>query len=294
MDTEEKNNSSYSDGQNLHIENDTENRDTIPEESDLGKTQYPEQIEQKLGEKNLTSEEVYQNELDKKLYNEILEKLDILKKDIPKKQQLNISDLKPKSSAIEESIKNDLLKIKELVKSGLINSIQGQNLKKQVLKNAFDKIVHTERIKRTLNQVASNQKTSSEQTQINERTIALDQFRESNPSFFTSSGRNEVLEYLKSSKINFGKDELNKISEIIRCVEKAAIDRYLQKEIHEKTLKSSNDTAKQRLIANAQKTSSSAEIARTFTREQIGKMSGAEFAKHEATIMAQLKKGQIK
>jgi len=64
---------------------------------------------------------------------------------------------------------------------------------------------------------------------------------------------------------------------------------------HEKTLISSNEAAKQKLTANAQKTGfSDKNLSRTFTREQIGKMSSAEFAKYESSIMEQLKKGQIR
>ena len=63
---------------------------------------------------------------------------------------------------------------------------------------------------------------------------------------------------------------------------------------HEKTLNSENETAKQRLRANAQNSVCDGLKNLVFTREQIGKMSGAEFAKHERAIMDQLKKGLIK
>ncbi len=63
---------------------------------------------------------------------------------------------------------------------------------------------------------------------------------------------------------------------------------------HEKTLNSENESAKQRLRANAQNSVSDVNKNMVFTREQIGKMSGAEFAKHERAIMDQLKKGLIR
>jgi hypothetical protein len=48
------------------------------------------------------------------------------------------------------------------------------------------------------------------------------------------------------------------------------------------------------LTANAQnKGFQDKNFSRTFTREQIGKMSGAEFAKYEPLIMEHLKKGLI-
>ena len=122
----------------------------------------------------------------------------------------------------------------------------------------------------------------------------FEEFGKSNPDFFTSDGRKEVLNYLKSDNVALGADELNEISGIIRTVEKAAIDRYLQNAAHEKTLRESNESAKQRLTANAQKLSLSGNLSRTFTREQIGKMSGAEFAKYESAIMEALGKGLIK
>ena len=72
------------------------------------------------------------------------------------------------------------------------------------------------------------------------------------------------------------------------------LERYLKEQEHEKTLNSENETAKQRLRSNAQNASSDGDTNLVFTREQIGKMSGAEFAKHERAIMDQLRKGLIK
>ena len=77
-------------------------------------------------------------------------------------------------------------------------------------------------------------------------------------------------------------------------IEKSAIDKYLREQEHEKTLNSENELAKQRLRANAQNTVSDGIKNLVFTREQIGKMSGAEFTKHERAIMDQLRKGLIK
>ena len=45
---------------------------------------------------------------------------------------------------------------------------------------------------------------------------------------------------------------------------------------------------------NAQNNTSDGIKNLVFTREQIGKMSGAEFARNEKTIMDQLRKGLIK
>jgi hypothetical protein len=247
--------------------------------------------------------------IDKDLHDKILEKLDIKpKNDTQDIQEKNLQE-KPKPDdnlndsrlndaeriktkiQVEQAISKDFGKIQKLVESGLINSAQGQNLKKQVLKKAFDMLVQTEKAKRGLGD-ASGQNGQLKNPVNKEK--AFEEFGKSNPNFFTSDGRKEVLNYLKSDNVALGTDELNQISGIIRTVEKAAIDRYLQNATHEKTLRDSNETAKQRLTANAQKSGLSGNLSRTFTREQIGKMSGAEFAKYESMIMEQLKKGMIK
>ena len=59
-------------------------------------------------------------------------------------------------------------------------------------------------------------------------------------------------------------------------------------------LNNENEAAKMRLRANAQNAVSDSGTNMVFTREQIGKMSGAEFAKYERAIMDQLKKGLIR
>ena len=248
-------------------------------------------------------EDTYAGEIDQELYKEVLEKLDITprEKDLQEKTKLEkkIDENSHAKVEIEKAIAGDFSKIQQLMQAGLINSAQGQNLKKQVLKKAFDKLVQTEKIKRSLSPAANlNQANSqSNPNPINnsaERNQVFEEFSKRNPDFFTPHGRKEVLDYLKSDNVIVGKDDLSKISGIIRTVEKAAIDRYLKKVAHEKTLRDSNEVAKQRLTANAQKSSSSGNLLRTFTREQIGKMSSAEFTKYESSIMEQLKKGQIR
>jgi len=249
--------------------------------------------------------------LDQNLHKEILEKLDIIKREQNQDIQDNSMQEKQKNEAYLEKIKNieksqkktqiennlrmslsqDFEKVQKLVKAGLINSKQGQNLKKQVLKEAFDKLVQSEKIKRPLSPVPQANLPAGYQS----KHEVFEEFSNKNPDFFTSDGRKEVLNYLKSGDVLVGRDELSKISDIIRTVEKAAIDRYLQKVSHEKTLRNSNEVAKKRLTANAQKSGfSDKNLLRSFTREQIGKMSSAEFAKYEPFIMDQLKKGLIK
>lgn len=241
--------------------------------------------------------------IDKDLHDEILEKLDIKPKaqaqDIqenPKQEQKpdsndNDSERAKVKTQVQQAISQDFAKIQKLMESGLINSAQGQNLKKQVLKKAFDMLVQTEKAKRGLAQMPEQNKQAEAPV---DKNAVFEEFGKSNPDFFTSDGRKEVLNYLKSDNVALGADELNKISGIIRTLEQAAIDRYLQNAAHEKTLRESNESAKQRLTANAQKSGLSGNLSRTFTREQIGKMSANEFAKYESQIMEQLKKGMIK
>ena len=289
MSLEDINGSSQADGQAIQIP------DEEPKIENLSQTN--ENVDTAVVETKVKAEEVNESEIDQKLYEEVLEKLDINPKeksqDIQdksvkaKQDKENFLDKSQVAAQVENALAQDFGKIQKLMQAGLINSVQGQNLKKEVLKKAFDKLVQTEKNRRT-------SATASQQVQPASKNEVFEEFSKSNPDFFTSDGRKEVLNYLKSEDVIVGKDELSKISNIIRTVEKAAIDRYLKKVTHEKTLRDSNEVAKQRLTANAQKSSSSANLSRTFTREQIGKMSSAEFAKYESVIMENLKKGLIK
>lgn len=246
--------------------------------------------------------EIVESDVDKTLHKEVLEKLDIVKReqkenneqDLEKETYLKkIKDLEEfqAKAKIEKSISQDFDQIQKLVKAGLINSAQGQNLKKQVLKKAFDKLVQAEKSKRNF---ATDIEKSNLQNQVVDKNKVFEDFSKSNPDFFTADGRKEVLDYLKSGDVVLDGSELGKISDIIRLIEKSAIDRYLQKVAHEKNLQSSNENAKQRLTANAQKSNPSGKYSGIFTREQIGKMSPAEFSKYEKAIMEQLKKGVIR
>ena len=77
-------------------------------------------------------------------------------------------------------------------------------------------------------------------------------------------------------------------------MEQSAIDGYLQKQAHEKSINDENKAAKEKLRANAQNSNAADANAKVFTREQIGRMSGAEFARNEKAIMEQLRNGLIR
>lgn len=292
MDIEETESSSNADSQDLQQTPEAKTNEQTPPENNLKDSENvkTQNISEKL--KNFQGDAK-----ERELYEEVLEKLDIKPRekvqDIQEQTESPVAEInKPAETSIEEKLKNTIgenfNKIEKLIESGLINSAQGQNLKKQVLKKAFDKLVQTEKIKRSINAlIAKNQ-----QPQINPSDS--NSFSQSNPNFFSSDGRKEVLNYLESGNVNLGNDELNKISNLVRTVEKSAIERYLKKMTYEKALKESNEAAKQKLTANAQNSKGSKNLSRTFTREQIGQMSSKEFSKYESEIMAQLRKGQIK
>ena len=161
---------------------------------------------------------------------------------------------------------NDIKQIQDYVQNGVMTQEQGQNLMNYVTQKAFEKYTQC--------QNSQNVQTT--------------------PEFFNKDGRLDVYEYLKNSNVDFDLDEISKISELVEKIENTAIQRYLEKQEHEKMLNKENESAKQRLRANAQNNSSDGLKNSVFTREQIGKMSGAEFAKHENAIMDQLRKGLIK
>jgi len=243
----------------------------------------------------------------KDLYKQVLEKLDIKPataenqntqensmQDSSSKQESYLEQEQVKKleraqheTQIKNVIAQDFAKIQNLMQLGLINSLQGQDLKKQVLRKAFDTIVQNEKTRQNLSPAVQNKPLNKDEV--------FNEFNKENPNFFSNDGRKEVLDYLKSGNVIVGKDELGKISKMVENVEQTAIDRYLKKTAHEENLNNSNEAAKQKLTANAQNSSfKDKNLSRTFTREQIGKMSSAEFAKYEPAIMEQLKKGLIR
>ncbi len=281
----DKYNTSGADGQQLQVA-ESEGKDTEVSDSPL------QQAEKK-------------GENEKDIYRQVLEKLDIKSenKDI-QEQSMQDSSSNKESYLEQEKIRNlertqhetqvkniiaeDFAKIQNLMQLGLVDALQGQNLKQQVLKKAFDKLVQNEKAKQNL-PPALQQKTILNKDEV------FNEFNKENPTFFSSDGRKEVLDYLKSDDVIVGKDELTKISKMVENLENTAIYRYLKKVAYEECLINANEVAKQKLTANAQNSSfKDKNLSRTFTREQIGKMSSAEFAKYEPAIMGQLKKGLIK
>ena len=90
------------------------------------------------------------------------------------------------------------------------------------------------------------------------------------------------------------KDEISKIAKIVEGLETSAVDGYLKKSAHEKSLNDENAVAKSKLTSYAQNAPKDATNGRIFTREDIGRMTVDEFAKNEKLIMDQVKQGLIK
>lgn len=207
-----------------------------------------------------------------------VEKQDIQSK-FEEKLGLN-SEKTVQKSLIPEEFKKNLNNLQIVLNSGLINPLQGQNLLNHIIQEALKMNVQNTREDLT--------------AQIRDKNTVFEEFAKENPKFFDIGGRSEILNYLKSDNISVDKDELSKISKIVEAVEASAIERYLQKVAHEQNLEKANLQAKQKLQANAQNTKSESKNFSPFTREQIGKMTSAEYLKNEPLIMDQLKKGLIK
>lgn len=231
-------------------------------------TEQTEQISKTDENTEQTEEKEKETKNKSNIKAQIEEKLDT--KQIAKEQPQN-TDKKFNTN------NDDILNL--LLNSGFINGQQGQNLLNHIIRAALDNRV---------------QQMSEDKTPVFDKNSAFKEFEKEKPDFFSQEGRSEILNYLKSEEIQFDKDELSKISKIVEQVEKSAIDRYLKKAAHEETLNKSNSEAKQRLKANAQNSNGGGKHKFPFTREQIGKMTSAEFLKYEKDIMDQLKKGLIK
>lgn len=179
------------------------------------------------------------------------------------------------AQSIKQRVIQDVKLIENLVQTGVMTQEQGHNLVNYVTQKAFEKY-------------NTAQSAATPQVQAVEPKVMP------TPDFFNQDGRIDVFDYLKQANVDFDDDEISKISALVEKIENSAVDKYLRAQEHEKTLNSENESAKQRLRANAQNSVSDGAKNLVFTREQIGRMSGAEFAKHEHAIMDQLRKGLIK
>lgn len=187
------------------------------------------------------------------------------------------------SDPIRQTLMRDINIVGSLMNSGILNPVQGQHLMNYILTKA--------------QQVIGRQMQTTPQTvpvPTGGIVPGIEAFLRENPDFFNQNGRKQVLEYLKNSNAVVDKDEIMRISQMVEALEQSAIDGYLQKQAHEKSINDENKAAKEKLRANAQNSNAADANARVFTREQIGRMSSAEFARNEKAIMEQLRKGLIR
>lgn len=187
---------------------------------------------------------------------------------------------------LEQVIGNDVQNVKNLVAQGLLSQQQGQYLLAQLsqkvqLLNAYKNA-----------QIHSQTPLQNVQAPTVQTQNPMDLFNQERPGFFEAEGRGDVLNYIKG--FDMDKDEILRIAQLVEGLENSAVDGYLKKTAYEKSLNDENARAKSKLTAYAQNTPSDTKMNKVFTREDIGKMSGEEFAKNEKLIMEQVKQGLIK
>ena len=180
-----------------------------------------------------------------------------------------------------QSLASDAQKVQMLIQQGNVTQEQGQYLIKQ-LEN-----------KENLLQMYKQPLSVTPQANVPAQPVnALDLFNQENPDFFKNDRRIELLNYLKDLDVD--KDEIAKIAKLAQNLENSAVESYLKKSAHDKSLNDENSVAKSKLTSYAQQAPVDSRYARIFTREDIGKMSGEEFTKNEKLIMEQVKQGLVK
>lgn len=106
-----------------------------------------------------------------------------------------------------------------------------------------------------------------------------------------------LLNYLKNLDISLDAEDMKKIEDVVLELEKAAMERKstsINSEEALNMLKNSNEIAKDRLMTGSLKGTAFQEPpAKTFSRDEIAKMSTAEFIKNEPVINYQLQNGLL-
>ena len=187
---------------------------------------------------------------------------------------------------LEQVLNTDVQRLQLLIQQGVITQQQGQYL----MNNLADTQRKLNMCKQSIPFEHDAIQPSGEQVPVSQNPLEL--FSQENPGFFDKDGRVDVLDYLKNLDVD--KDEISKIAKLVEKLEASAIDSYLKKSAHEKSLNDENSAAKSKLTSYAQNATTDSNNNRIFTREEIGKMSGDEFAKNEKLIMEQVRQGFIK
>ena len=187
---------------------------------------------------------------------------------------------------MEQKIGADVQNIKNLMSQGILSQQQGHYLLAQLC-------VQAQSINALKNaQIQSQMPVQNVPAQAVPVQNPMDLFNQERPGFFETEGRGDVLDYIKG--LDMDKDEIVKIAQLVEGLENSAVDKYLKKSEYEKSLNDENLRAKSKLTSYAQNASSDNKMTKVFTREEIGRMSGEEFAKNEKLIMEQVKQGLIK
>ena len=185
---------------------------------------------------------------------------------------------------LEQAIGADVQNINNLMSQGVLSQQQGQYLLGQL----FDKAQSINAYKISQKQNTPVQNVPA----VPQVQHPMDLFNQERPGFFDAEGRADILNYIKG--FDMDKDEILRISQLVEGLENSAVDKYLKKSAYEKSLNDENARAKSKLTSYAQNASSGTKTNKVFTREEIGRMSGEEFAKNEKLIMEQVKQGLIK
>lgn len=201
--------------------------------------------------------------------------------------QNNFQGYKDVFYQLEQAIGADAQNVNLLMQKGVITQQQGQYLLSQLAGKAQQINMY-----KSLQNQQSPVENSTNPLPPPQQESPMDMFNKERPGFFEEEGRGNVREYLKNCDMD--KDEILQIASLVEGLENSAIEKYLKKSAHEKSLSDENELAKRKLTAYAQNSPVGGKSNRIFTREEIGKMSGEEFAKNEKTIMEQVKQGLIK
>lgn len=188
---------------------------------------------------------------------------------------------------LEQTLGTDAKRIQLLMQQGTISNVQG----KYLLKTLIDKFKEISLCKQIIPNASAQTSVPNTNTPEGQEK-PLDLFNKENPDFFKSEGRMNVLDYIKGLDVD--KDEITKIAGLVEKLEQSAVDSYLKKSAHNKSLNDENSAAKSKLTSCAQNPTFDGNNNRIFTRADIGKMSGEDFIKNEKLIMEQLKQGLIK
>ena len=176
------------------------------------------------------------------------------------------------------------------MQKGIITQKQGQYLLAQLAGKAQQINEYKNNLQSMTNAPAQTAATTS-MPQFAE-TNQIEMFNKLRPGFFDEEGRGDLRNYLNGYRMD--KDEMLRIAALVEGLEDSAVNRYLKKSAYDKSLNAENEIAKRKLTAYAQNSPTNSKNNRIFTREEIGRMSGDEFARNEKLIMDQVKQGLLK